>query len=52
MDRIGLDVLEEKRKAQGLQSIRHEATHVAACAQKGVGTDDLKQIDLRELRLT
>ena len=51
MDRIGLDILEEKRKALGLPSIRSEATHVAACARKGLGTDDLKRIDLRELRI-
>jgi hypothetical protein len=51
MDRIGLDILEEKRKALGLPSIRHEATHVAACARKGLGTDDITRIDLRELRI-
>ncbi len=50
MDRIGLDLLEEKRKAQGLPSIRDIATHVAACARKGLGTDDLSRIDLRALR--
>ncbi len=49
MDRIGLDILEEKRAAQGLESIRAIATHVAACARKGLGTDDLAKIDLREL---
>jgi len=50
MDRIGLDILEEKRAAQGLESIRGVATHVAACARKGLGTDDLGRIDLRELK--
>jgi hypothetical protein len=50
MDRIGLDILEDKRAAQGLESIRGIATHVAACAKKGLGTDDLTKIDLRELR--
>ncbi|MBP1770715.1 MAG: hypothetical protein H6P96_1333, partial [Candidatus Aminicenantes bacterium] len=50
MDRIGLDILEEKRAAQGLESIRAIATHVAACARKGLGTDDLAKIDLRELK--
>ena len=49
MDRIGLDILEEKRRAQGLESIRDIATHVAACAKKGLGTDDLARIDLREI---
>ena len=51
MDRLGLDLLEQKRKEQGLPSIRHEATHVAACARRGVGTDDLARIDLREVKL-
>jgi len=50
MDRIGLDILEEKRKAQGLESIRPIATHIAACARKGLGTDDLARIDLRPLK--
>jgi hypothetical protein len=49
MDRIGLDLLEEKRLAQGLEPIRPIATHVAACAAKGLGTDDLARIDLRAL---
>ena len=49
MDRIGLDILEEKRAAQGLESIRDIATHVAACADKGLGTGDLARIDLREI---
>ena len=49
MDRVGLDILEEKRAAQGLGSVRGIATHVAACARKGLGTDDLGRIDLREI---
>ena len=51
MDRVGLDILEQKRKERGMPSIRGEAGHVASCAQKGVGTDDLRRIDLRELRV-
>jgi hypothetical protein len=51
MDRIGLDLLEQKRREQKLPSIRAEAGHVAACARKGIGIDDLKRIDLRQLRL-
>ncbi|HOW86833.1 MAG TPA: DUF362 domain-containing protein [Candidatus Aminicenantes bacterium] len=50
MDRIGLDILEEKRAAQGLESIRDQATHIAACARRGLGTDDLSRIDLRPVR--
>jgi hypothetical protein len=50
MDRIGLDILEAKRAEQGLESVRAISTHVAACARKGLGTDDLAKIDLRELR--
>lgn len=51
MDRIGLDILEEKRKEQKLDSIRDISTHIAACATKGLGTDDMKKIDLRELKV-
>ncbi|MGZ5454012.1 MAG: hypothetical protein ACXW2R_07445, partial [Candidatus Aminicenantales bacterium] len=50
MDRIGLDILEGKRAAHGLESVRPIATHVAACAKRGLGTDDLAKIDLREIR--
>jgi hypothetical protein len=50
MDRLGLDILEEKRKEHNLESIRDIATHIAACAGKGLGTDDLTKIDLRELK--
>ena len=50
MDRIGLDILEEKRAAHGLGSVRAVATHVAACAKRGLGTDDPSKIDLREIR--
>ena len=49
MDRIGLDILEEKRREQNLDSITDTATHIGACAKKGLGTDDLTKIDLREL---
>jgi hypothetical protein len=51
MDRLGLDILEAKREAQGLESIRPIAGHVASCAAAGLGTDDLSRIDLRELRV-
>jgi len=50
MDRLGLDLLEEKRAARGLESIRPIATHVAACAARGLGTDDLAKIDLRQIK--
>jgi len=50
MDRIGLDILEEKRTAQGLESVRAVATHVAACAKRGLGTDDLAKIDFHEIK--
>jgi hypothetical protein len=51
MDRIGLDILEEKRQEMGLESIRDISTHVAACVKKGLGTDDLTKIDLRVLQV-
>jgi hypothetical protein len=51
LDRIGLDILEEKRQEQGLESVRSISTHVAACAAKGLGTDDPSRIDLRALKV-
>ncbi len=51
LDRIGLDVLEGKRREQNMEPIRDISTHIAACAKIGLGTDDLNQIDLRELRV-
>ena len=51
LDRIGLDILEDKRREQGLESIREIATHIASCAKKGLGTDDLSRVDLRALRV-
>jgi hypothetical protein len=50
MDRIGLEILEAKRKEHNSDSVRDISTHVAACARKGLGTDDLAQIGLRELK--
>jgi hypothetical protein len=50
MDRIGLDILEARRAERRLESIRDISTHVAACARRGLGTDDLSRIDLRELK--
>ena len=49
MDRIGLDILEEKRAEQELSSIRDISTHVASCARAGLGTDDLNRIDVKEI---
>ncbi len=51
MDRIGLDILEEKRREQRLESIREISTHIASCARKGIGTDDPARIDLREIKV-
>jgi hypothetical protein len=50
MDTIGLDILEEKRASQGLPSVRDISTHVAACAARGLGTNDPARIELREIR--
>jgi hypothetical protein len=51
MDRIGLDILEAKRAERRLESVRAISTHVAACAKRGLGTDDLSRIDLRAIRI-
>jgi hypothetical protein len=50
MDRIGLDILEARREERRLESVRAISTHVAACAKRGLGTDDLSRIDLRAVR--
>ncbi|MFO7732661.1 MAG: DUF362 domain-containing protein [Candidatus Aminicenantes bacterium] len=49
MDAVGLEILEEKRLEKGLESVRGISTHVAACARKGLGTADLRKIDVREI---
>ncbi len=51
MDRIGLDILEEKRLEMGLESIRNIATHVEACGRMGVGISDLNKIDWRAYKV-
>ncbi|HDR17128.1 MAG TPA: DUF362 domain-containing protein [Desulfobacteraceae bacterium] len=51
MDRIGMDILEEKRLEMGLESIRDIATHVEACGRMGVGISDLSKIDWRSLQV-
>jgi len=48
MDRIGLDILEQKRMEQSLEPIREISTHIAACAKKGLGIDDVNRIDNQE----
>jgi len=51
MDRIGLDILEQKRLEQSLEPIRAISTHIAACAQKGLGRDTIANIDWRKLKV-
>jgi hypothetical protein len=51
MDRVGLDILEEKRAAHGLESVWPISTHIAACAAAGLGTDDPARIDLRPIKV-
>ena len=51
MDALGLELLEEKRKEQKLEPVRHLAGNIAVCAKKGLGIDDLKRIDLREMKI-
>jgi hypothetical protein len=49
LDAVGLEILEEKRREQGLEPVRDISTHIAACARKGLGTADPANIDLREI---
>lgn len=50
MDRVGWDILEEKRKEKGLQSLKEAnrvPTYIATAASLGVGTDDMAQIEVK-----
>jgi hypothetical protein len=46
---VGLRIIEEKRKHNGLAPLGDRARHVATAAKIGLGTNDPAQIDLREI---
>ena len=52
IDRIGAELIEEKRKEKGLPSLKkagREPIHIATAAKKGLGTDDLNKIKFIKL---
>ena len=49
IDSVGLRIIEEKRKQNGLAPLGDRARHVATAAKIGLGTNDPAQIDLREI---
>jgi len=49
IDSVGLRIIEEKRKQNGLVPLGDRARHVATAAKIGLGTNDPAQIDLREI---
>ncbi len=49
VDTLALRIIEEKRKEKGMRPIGERAKHVATAAEKGLGTNDPAQMDLREI---
>ena len=52
IDRMGTELIEEKRKEKGLSSLKkagREPVHIATAAKKGLGTDDLNHIEFIKL---
>jgi hypothetical protein len=49
LDRIATMLIDDKRKDQGLPTLKdaaREPIHIATAARKGLGTDDLNSIEL------
>jgi len=52
VDALALAILEEKRKEKGMASVARRAKCLATAAEMGLGTNDLAQVDLREIDLS
>ena len=52
VDHAGLQIIEAKRKENGVAPLGDRARHVATAAKIGLGTNDPAQIDIREIDLT
>jgi uncharacterized protein (DUF362 family) len=52
IDCLGLQIIEEKRKEDGLARLGDRARHVATAARIGLGTNDPARMDVREIDLT
>jgi uncharacterized protein (DUF362 family) len=54
LDRIGMSIIEEKRKAMGMESLKQagkEARHIGSAARLGLGTDHIERIELMNLSI-
>lgn len=52
VDQAGLDIIEAKRKDNGMAPLGDRARHVATAAKIGLGTNDPARIDLKEVDIT
>ncbi len=52
VDYVGLEIIEAKRKENGVAPLGDRARHVATAARIGLGTNDPAKIDLREVDIT
>jgi len=51
VDALALRIIEEKRRAEGMDPIGDKARHVATAAKMGLGTNDPSAIDFRAIDL-
>jgi len=49
LDKIGMQVIEDKRKEAKLESITSLAKHISKSSRLGLGTDDMDEIDLQKI---
>jgi uncharacterized protein (DUF362 family) len=52
IDTFALRVVEDKRKAEGMESVAWRTKYLQAAADLGLGTNDLTKVDLREIDMT
>ncbi|MBI5678384.1 MAG: DUF362 domain-containing protein, partial [Planctomycetes bacterium] len=51
IDRIGLEIIDRKRKENNYSSVFQKARHIATAEKKGLGVYDRKNIELLELNV-
>lgn len=51
IDRIGCEVIENKRKEMGAPPIGNRALHIAECSKAGLGVNDLSKIQHRKITI-
>lgn len=50
LDRVGRQIIEDKRKEAKLEAITSLAKHISKSSRLGLGTDDMDEIDLQKVR--